>query len=275
MPDAVSAFLARYDRRSLLTLGLLLATYLVVAVVWRRYIDLSQRDVLLVGIWVFMTALMCWDIQPRRDLIRAVVGFGGGMVIEAWGTVTEIWWYFTAERPPLWILPAWPVASIAIDRLARAVDLFLPAGDHRALWWLLLPPFVVGMTWWIGPYLSHPFTMFAVAMMVVVLVWPGTTREDVRLMIAGVGLGWFLEYWGTSRHCWNYYTGEIPPLAAVFAHGFAAVSFQRFAALFDGLADRYGVGPDLGWRGAEASAQPERAEVVTKCRDGQRPEARP
>jgi len=246
MTEAVRGFLGRYDRRSLVTLGLLLVTYAFVAVVWRRYIDLSQRDYLLVGIWVFMTGLMCWDIQPQRDLIRAIVGFGGGMVIEAWGTVTEIWWYFTAERPPLWILPAWPVASIAIDRLARAVDFFLPAGDHRWLWWLMLPPFTVGMTWWIGPYLSHPFTMFAVAMMGVVLIWPGDTREDVRLMLAGAGLGVFLEYWGTSRHCWNYFTAETPPLAAVFAHGFAAVSFQRFAGLLDRGVDRWRARSEAG-----------------------------
>ncbi len=214
-------------------MALLLVTYALVAVMWRRYIDLSQRDVLLVGIWIFMTALMCWDIRPQRDLIRAVVGLGGGLVIEAWGTVTEIWWYFTAERPPIWILPAWPVASIAIDRLARAVDLVLPQGDHRALWWLMLPPFTIGMTWWVWPSVNHPMTMAAVVAMGVVLVWPGATREDVRLMLAGSGLGIFLEYWGTSRHCWTYYTLETPPIAAVFAHGFAAVAFQRVAALCD------------------------------------------
>jgi hypothetical protein len=234
----IRAFLARYDRRSAVTLALLIATYAFVAVVWRRYIDLSQRDFLLVGIWLFMTALMCWDIQPRRDAIRALVGFGGGMCIEAWGTVTELWWYFTAERPPLWILPAWPVASIAIDRLSRAVDLFLPTGPHRALWWAMLPPFVAGMTAWIAPYLDHPFTIAAVVAMAVVLLWPGDSREDVRLMIAGSALGIFLEYWGTSRHCWNYYTLATPPIAAVFAHGFAAVSFQRVAAQIDNFVTR-------------------------------------
>ena len=230
---ALTRLLAGYDRRSAATLVLLLATYATVAVVWRRYIDLSQRDVLLVGIWLFMTALMCWGIHPRRDAVRALVGFGGGLFIEAWGTVTEIWWYFTTERPPLWILPAWPVASIAIDRLARALDPFLPTGDLRWLWWATLPPFVVGMTAWIAPYLGHPFSLAAVAAMLAVLVWPGDTREDVRLMVAGAGLGLFLEYWGTSRHCWNYFTSETPPPAAVFAHGFAAVSFQRVAAIVD------------------------------------------
>jgi hypothetical protein len=240
-----------YDRNSGITLALLLCTYAVVAVVWRRYIDLSQRDVLLVAIWVFMTALMCWGIAPRRDLVRALVGFGGGLCIEAWGTVTEIWWYFTAERPPLWILPAWPVASIAIDRLARATDLVLPSGEHRPLWFALLPPFVVGMTWWVWPYTHHPFTWFAIVMMVVVLLWPGNRRQDVTLMLAGAGLGFFLEYWGTSRRCWTYYTLATPPVAAVFAHGFAAVAFQRVAALGDHVLSRI---TDAGIRGSEPDA---------------------
>mgnify|MGYP000035025436 FL=1 len=185
----LQALKAGYDRNSAFTLGLLLVTYATVALVWNRYIDLSQRDVLLVGIWVFMTALMCWGIAPRRDAVRALVGFARGLCIEAWGTVTEIWWYFTDERPPLWILPAWPVASIAIDRLARATDLVLPGGEHRLLWFLMLPPFVAGMSWWVWPYTNHPFTWFAMAMMIVVLLWPGDRRQDVTLMLAGAGLG--------------------------------------------------------------------------------------
>ncbi len=241
-PTTWQALRAGYDRNSAVTLGLLLITSATVAVVWRRYIDLSQRDVLLVGIWLFMTALMCWGILPRRDLVRALVGFAGGMCIEAWGTVTEIWWYFTAERPPLWILPAWPVASIAIDRLARATDLVLPAGEHRGLWFALLPPFVAFMSWWVWPYTDHPFTLAAIVAMLVVLLWPGDRRQDVTLMLAGAGLGLFLEYWGTSRRCWNYYTLATPPVAAVFAHGFAAVAFQRVAAIVDRVLPHLGVG---------------------------------
>ena len=42
-------------------------------------------------------------------------------------------------------------------------------------------------------------------------------------------LGIFLEYWGTIRECWTYYTGQVPPPAAVVAHGFAALAFARAA----------------------------------------------
>lgn len=234
---ALRLLLSGYDRRSLFVAVGLIGGYLAIGFIWRRYLDLSLGiDWLLVGIWAFMTALGCWGISPRRELFRAAIGFGGGLYIEAWGTVTNLWWYFTAERPPLWILPAWPVAAITVDRLARALDVVLPEADWRWLWWGLLPSFVVMMTIFISPYLSEPLTMLSVAAMLGVLVIPGDTRQDVTLMVAGAGLGIFLEYWGTSRHCWNYYTGEIPPLAAVLAHGFASVSFQRVATVLERMA---------------------------------------
>ena len=52
-------------------------------------------------------------------------------------------------------------------------------------------------------------------------------RRDVVLFLAGAGLGIFLEYWGTSRGCWIYWTQDIPPPIAVVAHGFASITFNR------------------------------------------------
>jgi hypothetical protein len=49
----------------------------------------------------------------------------------------------------------------------------------------------------------------------------------VLTFIAGSGLGYFLELWGTTRACWTYYTQQTPPLFAVLAHGMAAVAFWR------------------------------------------------
>jgi hypothetical protein len=49
--------------------------------------------------------------------------------------------------------------------------------------------------------------------------------------IAGAGLGYFLERWGTTRECWTYYTRQTPPLFAVMAHGMAAVAFWRAGLL--------------------------------------------
>jgi hypothetical protein len=53
--------------------------------------------------------------------------------------------YYTNERPPLWIIPAWPIASLSIDRLYRLLRSKLetvPQGVFRTLHWILLPAFL-------------------------------------------------------------------------------------------------------------------------------------
>ena len=56
----------------------------------------------------------------------------------------------------------------------------------------------------------------------------------VLIFVAGAGLGYFLEVWGTTRQCWTYYTHQTPPLFAVFAHGLAAVAFWRVGMVISG-----------------------------------------
>lgn len=243
-PDPVTRFVtavrAGYDRNSARVLVLLAVSYVAVAVIWNRLIDLSRgMDWLLAGIWAFMTAVLCWRIDPRRDAVRALVGFLGGLLIEAWGTQTDLWSYYTAERPPPWIIPAWPVAALTIDRLAFLLDPLLPPGRLDAAWRVLLPAFVAYMTWFVWPSVHLWGTWLAIVGMLLVLGIPGSRREDVCLFVGGSLLGIFLEYWGTSRWCWRYYTHEVPPLPAVLAHGFASVAFARGAGLLDAL---------TGWR---------------------------
>ncbi len=61
------------------------------------------------------------------------------------------------------------------------------------------------------------------------------------LFVAGSILGIFLEYWGTSRRCWTYHTNEVPPLIAVFAHGFASVAFVRATSILSWMARKAGL----------------------------------
>ena len=56
-------------------------------------------------------------------------------------------------------------------------------------------------------------------------------QTAVLTFVAGAGLGYFLELWGTTRYCWMYYTRQTPPLFAVLAHGMAAVAFWRVGLL--------------------------------------------
>jgi len=66
-------------------------------------------------------------------------------------------------------------------------------------------------------------------------------RRDLAILLAGALLGIFLEYWGTSRWCWRYYTKEEPPWVAAVAHGFASVAFARGVWAAGGLLSRLGI----------------------------------
>jgi hypothetical protein len=165
-----------------------------------------------------------------------LVGLVGGLVIESWGTQTNIWHYFTAERPPLWIVPAWPIASLSIDRLYRWLQRLLPSSSPRAwpfaaLYALIFPAFYALMLAFVWPTLGKSLTVAALILCAFLILTPVDPRAMVLTFIAGAGLGYFLELWGTTRECWTYYTLETPPLFAVLAHGMAAVAFWRTGQL--------------------------------------------
>lgn len=239
MSRTLQTIRAGYTRRSLAALAVLFTVYTVVGVNWFHLLDLSRgMDWLLAGIWLFMTAVLSWDVQPRRDLPLVVVAFLGGLVIEAWGTQTNLWRYFTDERPPIWILPAWPVAALAIDRIARVLDTLVPRVRLDAVYWLGMPAFVAWMTAFLWPTISLSMSQVVVALMVVVTLTKQHTRREVVLFAAGTLLGIFLEYWGTTRYCWIYYTRQLPPLEAIVAHGFASVAFLRGVQLWAVVRER-------------------------------------
>jgi len=229
-----------FNRRSLALLCTIGGVYGLVALLNPWLIDpTAEWDILLGFLWVTMTGALVWDPKPSRDVKLVVVGLGGGLVIEGWGTNTLLWTYFTAERPPLWILPAWPVAALCIDRLARGTNRLFPwLGRAGAAYWVVMPLFVLLFTRLMRPAITHPWSIgVLVLMLVVVTVRPRPSR-DLVLFITGASLGIFLEYWGTSRHCWTYWNRQIPPIEAVLAHGFASVAFARGVQLLQWCLDR-------------------------------------
>ena len=73
------------------------------------YLELIRKmDWLLLFDFVVMTLLIMARADLKSDVLIVFVGLVGGLVIESWGTQTELWTYFTNERPPLWIIPACP-----------------------------------------------------------------------------------------------------------------------------------------------------------------------
>ncbi len=202
----------------------------------------AHIDWLLIAIFLFMTTICVFTIDLRRNWSLLGIALLGGLCIEGWGTQTDLWYYYTQERPPLWIIPAWPTAALTIDSLSRLVFSRLPTIPHRRYTVaaaILFPSFFVAMALFTYPYVGYSMTLFslAVVLLVSLSILMGTCdrRVAVLIFILGSALGYFLELWGTTRHCWNYYTGETPPLFAIFSHGIASVAFWRSHLILDKL----------------------------------------
>ena len=201
---------------------------------WWRYMDW-----LLLGIFLFMSITIVARANLKTDLLIVFVSICGGLAIESWGTQTNLWHYYTAERPPLWIIPAWPIASLSIDRVTRFLDRLIdkrasPTSDFSiftTLYWLTFASFLTLMLVFVSPTFNKSYTWLTVALCILLIVTSTDHRFALLTFIAGAGLGYFLELWGTTRECWTYYTYQTPPFFAVLAHGMAAVAFWRAGLL--------------------------------------------
>ena len=193
-----------------------------------------QLDWLLIGIFAFMSLAIMAGANLKRDAYIVFVGIFGGLVIESWGTQTQLWTYFTHERPPLWIIPAWPIATLTIDRMVKVIlrsTKFLSETTIRHIYYPVMIGFMVLMILFVWPTLNKSMTVLAVAACILLILSPGNIRTALALFIAGSSLGLFLEVWGTTRLCWTYYTNQTPPFFAVLAHGLAGFAFWRSGLL--------------------------------------------
>jgi hypothetical protein len=231
-----------WTRASYALFSAFLLTVFLIAYIWwplaeeyLSYIDWKGEwwlyiDWLLLGIFAVMSLLIMTGADVRVDALTVLVGLVGGLVIEAWGTQTNLWFYYTNERPPLWIIPAWPIANLSIDRIVRLLRSLLPERYHRlyrGAYWLVFGFFYVLMLAFVAPTLDKSFTWVALSLCAVFILTPIDHRQALLTFIAGAALGYYLELWGTTRLCWTYYTYQTPPLFAVLAHGMAAVAFWR------------------------------------------------
>jgi hypothetical protein len=252
-----------------LTVGLIIYIWWPLAEELLSYIDWHgpwwlYMDWLLIGLFLFMSFTIIARADLRRDALIIFVATVGGLVIEAWGTQTSLWFYYTSERPPLWIIPAWPIATLSIDRITRLLawllvrpvhvvegersnllhSLFFPTSkeSRRPLegwqlgYWIVFTAFLLIMLAFVWPTFDKTATVMAFLLCVVLIVTPPDHRQSLLVFAAGVGLGYFLELWGTTRECWTYYTYQTPPLFAVLAHGMATVAFWRTGLVLTALA---------------------------------------
>jgi len=244
---------------SILLGGFFVTIFLIVYIWWPlaeeylAFVDWNgpwwlYMDWLLFGIFLFMSVTIVARADLKTDLLIVFVGICGGLAIESWGTQTNLWHYYTAERPPLWIIPAWPIASLSIDRIARSFNWLIGKSRSpvissmtKVMYWILFGSFLTLMLIFVSPTFNKSYTWLATLLCVLLIFTPTDHRFTMLTFLAGAGLGYFLELWGTTRECWIYYTNETPPLFAVLAHGMAAVAFWRAGLLVTLVLEKVGV----------------------------------
>ena len=246
---------------SILFGGFLITVILIVYIWWPlaqeylKYVDWHgawwrYMDWLLLGIFGFMSITIISRANIKTDVLIIFVGVCGGLAIESWGTQTNLWHYYTAERPPLWIIPAWPIASLSIDRITRFVNWIIEQVIHRfkrtihpssfiILYWFIFGSFLTLMVIFVAPTFDKSYTWFSLILCILLILTPTNYRYAFLTFIAGSALGYFLERWGTTRECWTYYTNQTPPLFAVLAHGMASVAFWRAGLLLKMIWGRF------------------------------------
>ena len=244
--DSVAQLLKKelsFNRTSLALLGLLLVTlFSIMFIRWDLYIEyyrLVGIDWLLWGIFVVMGITLMAGANLKKDSFIIISAALFGLGIEAWGTQTEIWRYYTEfppyyeySRPPWWIIPAWPVSCLAINRMYIFVDILLKNVGSKFITWLYWP-LLVGFNFFMFRFYQHTLHLYltwgVMILLAYVTIKTNDKRRAVLLFLVASALGFFLEYWGTSRFCWIYYTRETPPPVTVFAHGMASVGIARLA----------------------------------------------
>lgn len=244
--ESVSGLLEKelaFNRTSWILLAMFIVTLTTIILIrldlFMDYYKVAGLDWLLIAIFAVMGAILIAGANLKKDIYIIIAASIGGLVIESWGTQTEMWQYYTElppyndpSRPPWWIIPAWPISCLTINRLYIFLDILIKKVDSRIFNWLYWPIFSAFYSYFFFFYrhtVNLPFTWLIMGLSIYMFFKPGDTRKSVMIFIAGSMLGYFLEYWGTSRSCWVYYNREVPPLEAVMAHGAASVAFARIA----------------------------------------------
>jgi hypothetical protein len=265
-------FTKLWTRDSSILLGGFFVTIILIIYIWWplaqeyfAYVDWNGKwwlymDWLLLGIFGFLSITIITRANLKTDLLIIFVGVCGGLAIESWGTQTNLWHYYTAERPPLWIIPAWPIASLSIDRITRSLNFLTTKAtritkdfqtnpfvyfvsfvfNFKTWYWITFASFLSLMLIFVASTFDKSFTWLSLGLCVLLILTPTDYRFALLTFVAGSGLGYYLELWGTTRECWIYYTYQTPPLFAVLAHGMAAVAFWRAGLMLKTVWGKFG-----------------------------------
>lgn len=172
-----------------------------------RFHVLSEA-VLFSGILAVTAWLIPSRVRIAHDAAAVLAAAGVGLAAEAWGTRHGLWRYYTGEKPPLWIVPAWCLGALLIERAAFLAE---------SRWGRLLEPPVAGAAYGLlaaacaatiltfcRSWLCEPATWAILALVAGSLFMGVSGRRDFWLLASGLAMVFFADLWGTTNRCWAY-----------------------------------------------------------------------
>ncbi|MFA6433257.1 MAG: hypothetical protein WCW52_01035 [Elusimicrobiales bacterium] len=189
--------------------------------------------------------------DPAMDGLIVLTASIFGFLAELWGTRSGLWAYYTGEKPPYWIIPAWPIGALVIDRLARGSagtsgGFFAKIAGNRLYWSLVFLFYCVFI-----PFLAAGLgaaACLAPAVLTAAALYPGGKDRtgDAAVLLTGAACVFWADLWGTTAGCWSYYTRSsafgaargilfgtvFDPVIALAAIKAAAVLAQGIRRLF-------------------------------------------
>jgi len=85
------------------------------------------------------------------------------------------------------------------------------------------------------------------ALVVFLLLYRSDYRSDLPLFAAGLALGYWGEWWGTTRGVWTYWNGATPPDYLPPLWGLGLVTAFRLSGFWQGWLERAFARPPARW----------------------------
>ena len=98
--------------------GAFKATSASIGAGWGTGIKVISEIILFAFIMALTVRALTLPADPATDCLIVLAASFYGYLAEAWGTHAGLWAYYTGEKPPLWIIPGWPIGALVINRLA-------------------------------------------------------------------------------------------------------------------------------------------------------------
>lgn len=168
-------------------------------------------EIVLFAYILFLTArALSLAAAPAKDCLIVLMVSCSGYLAETWGTHSGLWTYYTGEKPPLWIIPAWSMGALVVKNIAHRAGetggvLANLNSDRLYRAWVVL--FYCIFIPFIAAKLSAAECILPVVLTAAVL-FPGREhrKRDISVLFAGAFCVVWADLWGTTNHCWTYHT---------------------------------------------------------------------